>query len=73
MILSPRTRISHSLEIMGTNLMLVDVHRVPLDVHLCAPSSVPVVVCPQLSLLVPPVPNIICTWVPSPLLLFGLR
>ena len=42
----------------------VDDHRIPLNVHLCAPSPVSVVVCPRLSLLDPPTPCFICTRVP---------
>ena len=40
-----------------------DVHRIPLDVHVCPPSPMSIV-CPQLSLLVPSTPRFVCTWVP---------
>ena len=40
------------------------VHRIPLDVRLCPPSPISVVVCPRLPFLAPPAQYFICTRVP---------
>jgi len=57
------TRTTFRLISLFNLLTPVDVHRIPLNVHLCTPSPMSIV-CPQLSLLVPPTPHFVCTWVP---------
>jgi len=68
------TRTPFKLITLFNLLTCADVHRITLDIHLCTPSPMSVVVCPRHSLLDPPTPCFTYTWVPlSPLRLVDLH
>jgi len=57
------TRTPFRLTNLSNLLTPADVHRIPLDVHVCPPSPM-TVMCPQLSLLVSPTSHSVYTWTP---------